>query len=301
MASVIDADAQYMLPQWPKPESPKPASPEPASPGAAPQKMWQDGDGPSFAELLDIINPLQHIPIVSALYRAITGDEIGLAARLAGAALYGGPLGFILAGVTAAAEDASGGRIDQHLAALFDGEAGEDASQVAAFPTVERTRTNVPPSAALAAAVSASAAPGSFRADHLAEQRGQPGGPRTDSAADRFAALQGSDRQLVRARLQAQRAQVQRAQAQLLLSRIVIRRPDGASEEPPETRGRPDPRAQHFFKPPADAGPDWYLRAMERAFRKHRAAARGEDSQPAAASPAAHWDRRAIAAPQPAL
>ena len=35
----------------------------------------------TFDDFLDIINPLQHLPIVSMIYRAITGDNIGLAGR----------------------------------------------------------------------------------------------------------------------------------------------------------------------------------------------------------------------------
>ena len=34
-------------------------------------------DGFTLGDFLDIINPLQHIPVVSTVYRAITGDKIG--------------------------------------------------------------------------------------------------------------------------------------------------------------------------------------------------------------------------------
>src|SRR3546814_6236130 len=44
----------------------------------------------TFGDFLDIINPLQHIPLVSTLYRAITGDEISPHARILGATLFGG-------------------------------------------------------------------------------------------------------------------------------------------------------------------------------------------------------------------
>lgn len=47
----------------------------------------------SFSDLLDTINPLQHIPLVSSIYRGITGDEIHPAARVAGDILYGGAIG----------------------------------------------------------------------------------------------------------------------------------------------------------------------------------------------------------------
>jgi hypothetical protein len=48
----------------------------------------------SFDDLLDIVNPLQHIPVISTLYRAITGDQIKTFPKIAGDTLYGGVLGF---------------------------------------------------------------------------------------------------------------------------------------------------------------------------------------------------------------
>ncbi|MFN4353933.1 hypothetical protein [Parvibaculum sp.] len=47
----------------------------------------------SFADLVDTLNPLQHIPVVSELYRHVTGDRISPQARVAGGTLYGGPIG----------------------------------------------------------------------------------------------------------------------------------------------------------------------------------------------------------------
>ena len=54
-------------------------------------------DGFSFSDLLDIINPLQHIPFISTIYREVTGDEIAAAPKVIGGALFGGPLGLIAA------------------------------------------------------------------------------------------------------------------------------------------------------------------------------------------------------------
>ncbi|MEI9996163.1 MAG: hypothetical protein WDM91_16325 [Rhizomicrobium sp.] len=53
-----------------------------------------DDHGFSFADALDIVNPLQHIPVVSTLYRKITGDQIKTFPKLAGDTLYGGAMGF---------------------------------------------------------------------------------------------------------------------------------------------------------------------------------------------------------------
>ncbi len=43
----------------------------------------------SWGDFLDLINPLQHIPVVGTLYRELTGDEIKPEIRVAGSALFG--------------------------------------------------------------------------------------------------------------------------------------------------------------------------------------------------------------------
>lgn len=54
-----------------------------------------------FGALLDIVNPLQHIPIVGNIYRAATGDTISAAGHVLGGMLFGGPLGFLAGAATA--------------------------------------------------------------------------------------------------------------------------------------------------------------------------------------------------------
>ena len=55
----------------------------------------------SFGDFLDMINPLQHIPVLSSLYRSATGETINPVSRIAGDALYAGPLGIASAGLAA--------------------------------------------------------------------------------------------------------------------------------------------------------------------------------------------------------
>jgi len=50
-------------------------------------------NGYGLRDLLDVVNPLQHIPLVNTLYRHLTGDTIKPAAMVAGGVLYGGPVG----------------------------------------------------------------------------------------------------------------------------------------------------------------------------------------------------------------
>jgi hypothetical protein len=47
----------------------------------------------SFSEFLDIINPLQHIPVVNKLYQSLTGDTASSVSQIIGGTIYGGALG----------------------------------------------------------------------------------------------------------------------------------------------------------------------------------------------------------------
>lgn len=44
-------------------------------------------------DMIDMINPLQHLPLVGSVYRGLTGDEINPASRIIGGAVFGGGLG----------------------------------------------------------------------------------------------------------------------------------------------------------------------------------------------------------------
>lgn len=89
-----------------------------------------DGDF-TFGDFLDIINPLQHIPLVSTLYREITGDEISPHARIMGDTLFGGPSGFVAAAANVFFEEVAGGDIGETVMAFFSGEDGADDPQFA--------------------------------------------------------------------------------------------------------------------------------------------------------------------------
>jgi len=73
---------------------PPPPGPSPASSSRLTAIFGEDGL--SFGDVLDLINPLQHIPVVGNLYRKLTGDALAPGIRIAGGALFGGPLGAVL-------------------------------------------------------------------------------------------------------------------------------------------------------------------------------------------------------------
>ncbi|WP_022727743.1 hypothetical protein [Fodinicurvata sediminis] len=84
-------------------------------------------DDLSFWDVLDVVNPLQHIPGVNMAYRAITGDQMEAPARILGGMLYGGPTGFVSAIANSLLEEGTGRDMGETvIAQVF----GEDAAPI---------------------------------------------------------------------------------------------------------------------------------------------------------------------------
>src|ERR1700722_1813598 len=77
--------------------------------------------GFTFHDFLSIINPLQHLPVISTIYRAVTGDTIGMPEKIAGDALYGGVWGAVASVADAAFEAVTGKDVGDTVLALFTG------------------------------------------------------------------------------------------------------------------------------------------------------------------------------------
>lgn len=96
--------------------------------------------GFGFGDLLDIVNPLQHIPGVSSVYRALTGDQMSGFSNIVGSTLFGGPVGGGMALANEILEEASGNSIEGHIkSTLFGKEADPEiaASVSDSYKTVE--------------------------------------------------------------------------------------------------------------------------------------------------------------------
>lgn len=105
--------------------------------------MFAAGDDePSFWDVLDIINPLQHIPVISHIYREMTGDQIGVGARLAGATLFGGVIGLVASAVDCMIEESTGQDTGGHVLALFRDEGG---SAPTTAPATQLAQADEPP------------------------------------------------------------------------------------------------------------------------------------------------------------
>ncbi len=95
--------------------------------GVADQKSFSlfGDDDVSFWDVLDVFNPLQHIPLLNSVYREATGDQIKPAAKLLGGALFGGLYGLGTAVIDVGIEGLTGKDLGEHAIAPANGETGE--------------------------------------------------------------------------------------------------------------------------------------------------------------------------------
>lgn len=61
-----------------------------------------------FFDFIDMINPLQHIPLLNIAYQKITGDTIKPISRIIGGTVFGGPAGAASGLITTVIEDGTG-------------------------------------------------------------------------------------------------------------------------------------------------------------------------------------------------
>jgi len=75
-----------------------------------------------FHHLLDVVNPLQHLPIIGTIYRAITGEHLDPVEKIAGDTLYGGLWGAVSSIADVAFESITGKSFEDTALALFKGD-----------------------------------------------------------------------------------------------------------------------------------------------------------------------------------
>jgi len=136
--------------------APSAATPLPLGGAAAPASHglldgFFDGEdgGFSFHDLFSVVNPLQHIPIVSTLYRHITGDTIKPLARVAGDTLYGGWMGCISSVANIVFEKETGKDFGDTVLAYLEGGDGTKSVADAANTADTSMNSSIPAQAAL--------------------------------------------------------------------------------------------------------------------------------------------------------
>jgi hypothetical protein len=121
------------------------------------------GAGFSFHDLLDIVNPLQHLPVIGTLYRAITGEHIGTFEKIAGDTLYGGFWGAVSSLADTAFEKITGKDFGDTILGLLTSSHGDAPKAVAANTQLPQPAASTPtalPTADVAALSRALAAKG---------------------------------------------------------------------------------------------------------------------------------------------
>ena len=99
--------------------------------GPAPAAAKAPDEGFTFGDFLDIINPLQHIPVISTLYRHLTGDEIGVPEKVAGDGLYGGVIGLACSLGDALFQEITGKNVGDTVYAMVMGDDDKSAAPTA--------------------------------------------------------------------------------------------------------------------------------------------------------------------------
>jgi hypothetical protein len=113
-----------------------PSAPPASQSSGLGRSMWSHGSF-SFKDVLDIVNPLQHLPVVGSIYRYLTGDEPSAGTRIIGDALYGGPIGFgVSAASTALLTGSDGKDVGERLLADVFGSHDSDSDPTVGAPQV---------------------------------------------------------------------------------------------------------------------------------------------------------------------
>ncbi|MGO8920430.1 MAG: hypothetical protein ACLQJR_31430 [Stellaceae bacterium] len=123
--------------------------------GSGATHAWKDGSF-SFHDVLDTLNPLQHIPIVSTIYRWVTGDKPGNVARIVGDGIYGGPVGLATGMLSVAVKEETGKDPGEMAVALITGGDAEVTLGSAAAQPAAATATQA--ATAMQAAIAATTA-----------------------------------------------------------------------------------------------------------------------------------------------
>jgi hypothetical protein len=112
-----------------------------------------------FWDFVDIVNPLQHIPVVSSIYRELTGDTIKGVSRIVGDGLYGGVIGLVVGVGSAIIAETTGKDPGEHVLAMLTGSGDEAPAQAGNTAVADATPSTAAPSTNASANAAAPASP----------------------------------------------------------------------------------------------------------------------------------------------
>jgi len=94
-------------------------------PAAGNEMSEAEDESFGFGDLIDIVNPLHHIPLVSTIYESITGDTIRPSGQIIGGAIYGGFAGAAAGIANVILEEETGKDMSGNVVALVTVAANE--------------------------------------------------------------------------------------------------------------------------------------------------------------------------------
>jgi hypothetical protein len=112
--------------------SPSPSpSPEKVTVNATASQAGNQDEG-FFHHLLDVVNPLQHLPVIGTIYRAITGEHIGAVEQIAGDTLYGGIWGAVSSVAEVAFQGLTGKSVEDTVLGWFKSDSNSAVAKITA-------------------------------------------------------------------------------------------------------------------------------------------------------------------------
>lgn len=81
-------------------------------------EVTESDDTYTFGDVIDMINPLQHLPVIGTLYRKFTGDTIKPMSDIIGGAIFGGPVGAVASTANVVIKSTTGKDIAENAFAL---------------------------------------------------------------------------------------------------------------------------------------------------------------------------------------
>ncbi|MGF7207326.1 hypothetical protein GGE65_001899 [Skermanella aerolata] len=111
-----------------------------------------------FWDFVDIVNPLQHIPVVNTIYRELTGDSIKGVSRIIGGGIYGGVIGLVAGIGSAIVAETTGKDPGEHVLAMFKDSDGAVPQMTGDTAVADAMPSSAGPAGSAAAAVPATPA-----------------------------------------------------------------------------------------------------------------------------------------------
>jgi hypothetical protein len=151
---VIDQSQRTVQPFFPMADLSAPTAPAKSSietvTVTAPAASKDADDKSFFDNLLDVVNPLEHLPIVSTIYSNLTGDKPNDFTQVAGDTLYGGALGLVSSVGNLIFKDATGKSVGDTVWGWVTGQdSGSKPAASSPSHPAEAPRRNVKPSSDL--------------------------------------------------------------------------------------------------------------------------------------------------------